>query len=258
MAVTPEALVAEVWIPGRRGSLAPELVAATRRAERIPWRLEASLEALLAELQRGRPVLVFQNLGIEAIPRWHYAVVVGVDPVRDEILLRSGTERLRRTPVAVFERTWSRSGRWAIVALRAHERPAKLEQARWFATLAELEQAGRPALAFEAWSDWLADHPHDAGARFGRASAAAQLGELAAAARDYERLLGEQGEDVRVLNNLAEVRSRQGCRAEALTLVDRAAALAGPATAAVVEATRQAIAARAATTCAADPGFRTP
>jgi hypothetical protein len=240
--VTPAALVPQVWVPGRRGTLAPELLGTTRRLGRIAYRTEGTIAALIAELEAGRPVLVFQNLGIAAIPRWHYAVVVGVDPAAGELLLRSGTERLGRTPVALFERTWARSDRWAMVALRGDERPAVVDRRRWLGAIAAVEAAGDAALARRAFDAWLVDHADDAVARFGRAATAARLGDLDAAAADYERLLEQGGEDVRVLNNLAEVRARQGCPATARALLDRALARATADERRVVESTRAAIA----------------
>ena len=51
--IAPGALVPEVWIPDRRGTLAPELAAATRRHGRIAWQITPSLEGLIAELAAG-------------------------------------------------------------------------------------------------------------------------------------------------------------------------------------------------------------
>ena len=93
VAITPEALVPQVYLPGREGSLQLELVAATRRAGRIPYPVASGPEALLDEVRAGRPVLVLQNLLVGTVPRWHYAVVVGIDPARNRLLLNSGTEQ---------------------------------------------------------------------------------------------------------------------------------------------------------------------
>jgi hypothetical protein len=238
LTASPDALVPEVWVPARRGTLAPELLGATRRRGRIPWRLEGGLSELLAELAAGRPVLVHQNLGIAALPRWHYAVVIGMDPAAGEILLRSGRERLRRTPIEVFDRTWARSGRWAMVALRGRELPARLERLRWLEAIAAVEGAGSVDLAHEAWDHWLELRPDDPIARFGRAVTATHLGDLEAAAENYTLLLQRHGEDVRVLNNLAALRGRLGCSALALSLLDRADAMAGDAEREVLAETR--------------------
>ena len=88
-------LVDAVYLPGRQGSLQLEMLAATRSAGRLPYVVNKTLSALLEELDAGRPVIVLQNLGVRVIPRWHYAVVVGIDAGRDRVILRSGTERRR-------------------------------------------------------------------------------------------------------------------------------------------------------------------
>ncbi|MBM4196338.1 MAG: hypothetical protein FJ197_04455 [Gammaproteobacteria bacterium] len=59
---TPEALVPQVYVPGRKGSFAVELAAATRRAGRIAYTVE-SPQAMLQEIAAGNPVLVLQDLG---------------------------------------------------------------------------------------------------------------------------------------------------------------------------------------------------
>ncbi len=62
--IDPETLASQVYLPGRRGSLQAELVAAARRAGFIPYLTDEQPAALLHELQAGRPVLVMQNLGV--------------------------------------------------------------------------------------------------------------------------------------------------------------------------------------------------
>jgi hypothetical protein len=95
---TMPALVERVYLPDREGSLQAEMLAAARASGRVPYRVDASLDAILAELGAGRPVLVLQNLGISWAPRWHYAVVYAADPESGSIRLRSGTEAERQTP----------------------------------------------------------------------------------------------------------------------------------------------------------------
>src|SRR3569623_1363896 len=92
-AVTADQLVPQVYLPARQGSLQPELLAAARRYQRLPYVLEPDLAALLREVGAGHPVLVLQNLGLSWAPRWHNAVVVGYDLARDEVVLRSGAGR---------------------------------------------------------------------------------------------------------------------------------------------------------------------
>ncbi|HEY3517213.1 MAG TPA: hypothetical protein VGL98_09230, partial [Gammaproteobacteria bacterium] len=63
--VDADALTPEVYAPGLRGSLQPELLGATRRHGFIPYVIEPEPSALAAELAARRPVLVLQNLGLE-------------------------------------------------------------------------------------------------------------------------------------------------------------------------------------------------
>ena len=78
VAVDLGALVDRVYLPGRKGSLQVEMLAASRAAGRVPYVIDGTLLALQDELDAGRPVVVLQNLGVTAIPKWHYAVVVGI------------------------------------------------------------------------------------------------------------------------------------------------------------------------------------
>ena len=87
---TPELLLPQVYLPGRKGSLQAEMLAATRRQELVAFVLAPRLEDLLRELAAGTPVLVLQNLAPWPVDVWHYAVVVGYDHDKGEVILRSG------------------------------------------------------------------------------------------------------------------------------------------------------------------------
>lgn len=224
--VVPETLVDEVYLPGRQGSLQTELVAAARRYGRVPYRLPATQQALAAELHAGRPVLVLQNLGVSAFPRWHYAVVIGMDPARDAYLLRSGTERRRVTRRSVFLRTWSRSGNWGLVMLAAGELPAADDPAGYLRALAAVEATGGRELARAGYRAALARWPGNRLARLGLGNVALARGAAGTAAAHYRALLADDPDDLIALNNLAEALSRAGRTDEALRAIGRALAAA--------------------------------
>lgn len=150
----PDALAAQVYLPARQGSLQPELLAATRRAGRVALVLPPRLDALLAEVSAGRPVLVLQNLGLESLPRWHYAVVVGFDAGREQVVLRSGTTRRQVMGAEAFVRSWVPGGQWAMVVLRSGELPAADDAEAYFRAVLALEGSSRavrqPAPAADA------------------------------------------------------------------------------------------------------------
>jgi len=60
---------------------------------------------------------VLQNLALDWVPMWHYAVVVGYDLAADEIVLRSGRTKRQVMAMPTFERTWKRSRFWAMVTV---------------------------------------------------------------------------------------------------------------------------------------------
>jgi hypothetical protein len=105
--------------------------------------VEPALDALLAEVAAGHPVLVLQNLGLDWLPRWHYAVVIGYDLERQELVLRSGTERRRITPFGVFLNTWDRAERWGIVVLPPQTLPARARPGPWLEAASGLEALGK-------------------------------------------------------------------------------------------------------------------
>ena len=198
-----ETIVDKVYLPGRQGSLQAELLAATRTEGRMPYVIDGSLGAIWRELRMGRPVLVLQNLGIEAIPRWHYAVVIGIDAERGKVVLRSGTDRRRVTPGRAFLHTWRRGGYWGMVVLAPGELPAAPDRSRYLAAIAALEQAGRADEAAIAWQTALREWPGDTVALFGLANTHLAQAEYAAAEAAYRDLLERAPGLLAARNNLA-------------------------------------------------------
>jgi tetratricopeptide (TPR) repeat protein len=227
LAVTPEALASLVYLPGRRGSLQVEMVAAARRHGQLAVQLGATLEALLREVAGGSPVLILQNLGLDWAPSWHYAVVVGYDLVSEEFILRSGPEPRMRMGFSVFDRTWSRAGRWAVVLPPLGRIPATADRDALAKALPAFErQQARRALAYyeAAAGRW----PDDVRFAFGRANALYSLGEKPAAGEAWQRLLVQFPGYVPALNNLATWRLEEGRSSEARDLAERAVAAGGP------------------------------
>lgn len=225
---TPEQLAGEVYTPGLGGSLQLELVAAARSRDLVPYLLPPAPDALFAELLAGRPVLVLQNLRLRSLPAWHYAVVIGADPVAEEIVLRSGPERRLLMPAGKFMRSWDLAERWALVLLQPGELPAKPDKDRYFEAAAGLEAAGRHVAAARAWEAALAAWPDDAVARFGFATASHLAGDPATAYGAYADLIGRLPDHAAALNNLAHLLADQGCPVAARVLARRAVSAATP------------------------------
>ena len=242
--VAPADLVNEVYLPGRRGSLQPEMLASARRRDRLPYELPPTSDAIVSQLAAGLPVLVLQKLGAGPWPGWHYAVVIGYDVERQVFLLRSGTERRLEMPVARFFATWDRADRWAIVVLQPGQMPGTADAGRYVEAAAALEAVGHIDAANVAYAAAAVRWPLDPLPRLALGNVALTRGDPATAESDYRRAIELDRGNVAAHNNLAEVLLRRGCVSAARSESGMATRLAGTGPlAAAVEDTAASVAA---------------
>lgn len=226
-AATPEALVPQVYLPARKGSLQAEMLATARRHQLVAYPLAPRLEDLLREIAAGNPVVVLQNLALDWAPQWHYAVAIGYDLDAGEIVLRSGVTRRLAMPLETFERTWGRSGHWAMLALPPEQAPAIASEPAYLAAAAALERVA-PAAARHAYETALGLWPRSTAAQIGLGNASYAMHDLAGAAAAYRRATQEHPEAADAWNNLAQALHELGSRDAALAAAQRAVALGGP------------------------------
>jgi len=224
---TPEALASQVYLPDRKGSLQAEMLAATRRHGRVAYRLAAQLEDVLREVADGAPVIVLQNLALDFAPLWHYAVVVGYDLPRAEIILRSGTTSRVVMELGAFERTWARGEHWAMLALAPGRLPATASEDRYVAAVAALERVD-PGAARRAYTVAIERWPGNLAARIGQGNAAYALRDLAGAEAAYREAIRRHPGAADAWNNLAQTLHELRRHDEALAAAHRAVDLGGP------------------------------
>ena len=223
----PDQLVDQVYIPARQGTLRTEMVAAARRHGRLPYTLAPSLADLLREVRAGRPVLVFQNLGIAWYPQWHFAVVVGFDLRAGELVLRSGMTRRRRTNLKLFERTWARGDHWAMVVVPPGEVPATAHPDAYFRAVVGYERSGDAGGALAAYEAGLRRWPDHPSLTMGYASLRHGRGELGEAIDALSRLVASHPDYAPAHNNLASLLLQAGRPEAAERHARRAVALGG-------------------------------
>jgi hypothetical protein len=224
VAVEPQALTPQVYLPGRKGSLQAELIGAARRHGRLPYQLATTADEMIAELYEGRPVLVLQNLRTTRWPRWHYAVLIGYDADRNVAILRSGEKKRLEMRWQRFASSWHRGGRWAITVLEPGVIPGHAGAARFIEATAGLEAAGQHGAAAEAYDAALMRWPEQPLAWLGRGNVSYATGDLGAAADAYARAILLAPRDAAARNNLAQVLADAGCPVEARVQAERAAA----------------------------------
>jgi hypothetical protein len=228
VAVTPEALVSGIYLPARRGSLQPEILGAIRRHGRVAYRLDADLDAIVTELAAGHPVLVLQNLGLPALPMWHYAVVTGIDTNRQSIVLQSGTDAHKTYSLRNFQYTWQAAGRWAILALPPGELPAGAEPKRYLAAVAELERLQQWQAAADGYAAAVTRWPDSAVAAFALGNSRYALGDRDGAIQAFRRAIAADPVMAAAYNNLAQTLADTGRYNEAERAALTAVELGGP------------------------------
>ena len=224
---SPQDLTPQVYLPGREGSLQVEMLAATRRNGLIAYELPPRLQDLLAEVAAGSPVIVLQNLGLSWYPLWHYAVVVGYDLQREEVILRSGAERRQFLAMTTFEHTWARGGYWAMLALPPGKMPHKVDEAVYVSAAMALERAGQPKNAEAAYEAALKRWPRNLTARIGLGNAAYTQGNVVSAQQAYRQASLDHPASAIAFNNLAQTLADLGRYAEALAAANQAVSLGG-------------------------------
>ena len=225
--VAPEALAPQVYLPERQGSLQFELLAAARRHGRVPYVLRPQLEAITTEVASGHPVLVLQNLSLAISPQWHYAVVVGFDLTRAEMMLRSGRERRHVTSLRTFEHTWRRGDYWAIVVLPPDELPQTAEELPYLQSVLALEKLKRWQDTAIAYSKALTRWPKSLGAHMGLGNSRYALGDLRAAEAAFRAATRAHPNAAVAFNNLAQVLADQKRWREAEQMARKAVEIGG-------------------------------
>ena len=217
-----------MYLPQRQGSLQVEMLAAARRHGVVAYQLAPELTDLLAEVADGTPVIVLQNLGLSWYQVWHYAVVIGYDLERREVILRSGREQRQVLPMTTFERTWARSGYWAMLALPPGKVPRSAEEVSFVSAVSALERSGHLQGARSAYLAAVQRWPHSLAAQIGAGNTAYRSKDLVRAEADFRQAVAAHPDSVAALNNLAQTLSDLGRDEEALPYAQRAVELGGP------------------------------
>ena len=237
--VTPEPLVSQVFLPARQGSLQIEMLATARRYGRVSYQLAPSYADMLREVAAGNPVVVLQDVG-PMFTQWHYAVINGFDYPSGTLYLRSGTRAREESPFTAFERTWIKSGYWAMVVTPPERIPVTATEERWLAALLAMSRSASPEASMKGYAAALQRWPANLPAAIGLANVYHASGAHADAVRVLRTAQERHPQSVIVLNNLAQVLSDQGRHAEALTQIEKASDPQSP-FAAEVRSTRQMI-----------------
>ena len=226
VAVTPDELSPELFLPGRKGSLQAEVIATARRHGRVPYPLPPDLADVLGTVADGTPVLFLQNQALSWYPIWHYAVIVGYDAQDNVVIMRSGTDERRIMKMRPFERSWRLGGYWALAVVDPASPPPRARMLDWLQAASAFEELKQPDPAAKAdlaatqrWPDQALPWQLLGNARYAQH-------DLAGAEQALRRAQQVQP-SAATLNNLASVQLERGCPRSARATLEQAGALGG-------------------------------
>ena len=227
VALQPSDLSKEVYTPGLKGSLQSSLIGSARRHGRVAYPI-TGIESLIAEISAGHPVVVLVNLGFSWYPRWHYAVVIGYDQGKEEIILHSGLIANEILSSWTFKNIWRRGEYWGLLVLPPDRLPEVAEEEEWLTAVAGLENAGQWPASAIGYATALKRWEESFVAWMGLGNSLYNLHDLDSAAEAFYQATLVQPENGMPFNNWAHVLAEQGKRQEALTAAQRAVDLGGP------------------------------
>lgn len=257
--VAPPQVEAALGAQGGGSALVLPLASTARRQGRLIYPVAPQLDALLAALGQGYPVLVLRNTGLSLFPSWHYEVLVGADRGRGTFVLHSGDTPRLEVPFASFERSWARAGYWGALVLDPRGIPESLDARAVIRELAVMEREGALADAQAGFNRALLNWPEQKTAWLGLASTSQALGEMDKAESVLRELVRRAPQYGAGLNNLADLLIRTGRPLEALPLAERAVSLLDiPQTRGTLQAARAALAPVQSEPLPAAPGDLSP
>ncbi len=156
-------LAADLFVPKLEGSFQLEMVATTRQNGFVAYAEQGNLEQLLSLVSQNIPVVVLQNVSIPWYPMWHYAVVIGYDLDKQQLILRSGEIARHIVELSVFERTWQRGKYWILAAVPPYSTSPYFHSFTYARAAQDLLDVGKTAQgrtalqsAIKQWPDyWL-------------------------------------------------------------------------------------------------------
>ena len=180
LAMAMQASGAEVAVDALGAATVAEMLAAPRRHGRVSYSAGGSLTALLLEIDAGHPVIVRRTAPEDA-----YAVVVGYDLERNELIVHGPVASAVRTPIGWFDRDWARSDRWAMVVLAPDETPVAVSPRVGLTAIHEYERIAGVEATAPAWIAATETWPDQEIAWYARGNAHAALHEFDAARDAY-------------------------------------------------------------------------
>lgn len=176
--VSLEKISKMTFTPRAKGTFNQDMITAARRNGFLSFVIK-DFKSLLKEVDAGHPVIVFQNLGFDWYPIWHYSVVKGYDLSSQKILMHSGEKKDLWLDFDKFERGWRRADYFAQLLIPAGKLALTKSEKEQILEILILEKLGFARKAEKAYLAILKKFPKNHLALFA-------LSNLKAKEKDFE------------------------------------------------------------------------
>ena len=148
--ITPGLLDKPLNLPQGAEALDTGIPRVARDYGMVVYPLDKQLDALLAQVAAGNPVLLRYEEGSAWWGEPRYAVLIGYDRYKQRVLLRSGMHRRQVMAFDDFASAWAKLGSWAVLVQPPRQLPAQVDRQRWLQAADELARAGQEIAARQA------------------------------------------------------------------------------------------------------------
>jgi len=200
--ITVDEVLPQVYTPGMKGSFQMDMITTARRQGLLAIPI-SGLNDVLTEVDRGHPVIVFENLALSWLPQWHYAIVFGYDLKNKTLLMHSGPEKNKKSDFREFEKSWRLADYWGLVVLPPNELSATASELEHAKAAVAFEQIGKPEIAATAYQTMLTRWPQSLSALVGMGNWEYMQGHLAKSIKYFKRASLEHPNSEAARHNLA-------------------------------------------------------
>ncbi len=105
----------ELYQSHLKGALTADLLLVAENRGLTAEMINGDLPRIKAELDAGRPVIVFVDVGYFFYSKGHFMVVIGYDDQLESVFVHSGMNRSQRMLYKKLEKQWKKTDRWALL-----------------------------------------------------------------------------------------------------------------------------------------------
>ncbi len=211
---TPKELAQGLFHKKLRGSFFPEMKARARSEGMMVLEVN-ELNDVFAEIKAGHPVIVLQNNGFRFFPRWHFAVLTGMNFDGPDVYLNDGGRKVNKRDMRLFERSFALGGRRSLVILPPGKLAVTATEYQHLEAAAMLEAIGKNVEAAKSYLAILEKWPQSLLGSMGASNALYAIGEKKKAAEVLRAATELHPESAMIWHNLAIIQGETGMRKNA-------------------------------------------